>query len=96
MAIEGYVAPRLAVERLGPYLRHVHVKNVAWAQQARAWRWRYAALADGLVDWPSTMAALAAAGYGGWFSIDHLGGRPTQGLLGSETDHLRRLVARTP
>src|SRR5689334_10817885 len=30
MAIEGYLAPALAIARLGPYLRHVHVKNIAW------------------------------------------------------------------
>jgi sugar phosphate isomerase/epimerase len=91
--IEGYVAPELAVSRLGPYLHHVHVKNIAWVQRAGAWEWRCAGLSKGLLDWKRILAALSAAHYRGGFSIDHLGGKATRQRLATETDQLRRLVS---
>jgi sugar phosphate isomerase/epimerase len=93
--IEGYVAPTLAVRRLGAHLHHVHVKNIAWKRVSGAWVWRYAPLGDGLVSWPDVFAALAAAGYRRGLSIDHLSGRPTRDRLRTETEQLRKLLERT-
>lgn len=93
MAIEGSLAPRLAIARLGSYLHHVHVKNIAWSRRAGAWQWRHAALAKGILDWRDILAALAAARYEGRFSIDHLGGEPTPALLRAESSYLRQLLA---
>jgi sugar phosphate isomerase/epimerase len=93
MAIEGHLAPRLAVARLGRYLRHVHVKNIAWSRRAGVWRWRHATLAGGLLDWREILAALEAARYRGAFSIDHLGGEATPTLLRNECGHLRELLS---
>jgi sugar phosphate isomerase/epimerase len=94
MVIEGHVLPPLAVARLGRHLRHVHVKNIVWYRRARAWRWRYATLAGGLLDWPEILGVLAAARYQGLFSIDHLPGRASSARLAAESNHLRALVAR--
>jgi sugar phosphate isomerase/epimerase len=91
--IEGFLEPRLAMARLGAHLRHVHVKNIAWSQRGRRWRWSYAALSEGQVDWRETFAVLAAGRYRGRFSIDHLPGAPLRRLLESETETLRRLLA---
>jgi sugar phosphate isomerase/epimerase len=88
MVIEGHVDPRLAVEELGPYLRHVHVKNVAWRRERGAWRWRHAPLDAGLLDWDAILAALRRAGYEGRLSIDHLGGRPSLATLRRELSML--------
>jgi sugar phosphate isomerase/epimerase len=93
MAVEGYLAPRLAIARLGDHLRHVHVKNIAWSRRAGVWRWRHAELVKGVLDWREILAALAAARYGGRFSIDHLGGNATPALLRAESTRLRDLVA---
>jgi sugar phosphate isomerase/epimerase len=93
MVIEGHLAPAVAIARLGPYLRHVHVKNIAWARRGQAWRWRHASLATGILDWHSIVHELAAAGYPGLFSIDHLGGEVSARKLGSESAFLRELVA---
>jgi sugar phosphate isomerase/epimerase len=93
--IEGYLAPALAVARLGPYLRHVHVKNVAWRRSAGGdWEWRHAPLTGGMVVWAEVFDALRAAGYQGGFSIDHLSARPTRERLRAETQHLRTLAGR--
>jgi sugar phosphate isomerase/epimerase len=94
MAIEGHVDPALAVEELGPYLRHVHVKNIAWRRLGGAWTWRHVRLDAGLVDWRDVLAALRRAGYDGRLSLGHLGGRPTLALLRREVDLLRALLPR--
>jgi sugar phosphate isomerase/epimerase len=93
MAIEGHLAPGVAVARLGEHLRHVHVKNIAWTRSEGSWRWRHATLAEGMLDWRSIVRALAAAQYRGMFSIDHLGGEVTDAKLESETALLSTLVA---
>jgi len=91
--IEGYVRPELGFARIGRRLRHVHVKNIAWTRDGGTWRWRYATLDGGIVDWPATLRALAAAGYRGRLSIDHLSGRPTLASLRRESERLRDLAA---
>lgn len=93
MAIEGHLAPGLAVARLGPYLRHVHVKNISWQRTGNAWRWRHATLADGVLDWRSIVHWLGAARYRGLFSIDHLGSEVSAARLRSETAFLGALMA---
>jgi sugar phosphate isomerase/epimerase len=90
--IEGYVNPALAVARMGPHLHHVHVKNIAWRKGSGGWAWRHASLTGGMLVWPDILAALAAAGYQGGYSIDHLSGKPTRGRLRSETEALRALL----
>jgi sugar phosphate isomerase/epimerase len=93
MMIEGHLAPAVAIARLGPYLRHVHVKNIAWSRQGQVWRWRHATLASGILDWSSIVRELRAARSRGLFSIDHLGGDASARKLGSESTFLRNLVA---
>jgi sugar phosphate isomerase/epimerase len=90
--IEGYVQPALALARMGPHLHHVHVKNIAWRNGSGGWAWRHASLTGGLLSWPDILGALAAAGYRGGYSIDHLSGKPTRGRLRSETEALRGLL----
>ncbi|MDX6472052.1 MAG: hypothetical protein QOK22_868 [Gaiellaceae bacterium] len=84
MVIEGHVDPRLAVAELGPYLRHVHVKNIAWHREQGTWQWRHAALDAGLLDWKAILAALRDAKYTGKLCLDHLGGAPSLETLRRE------------
>jgi sugar phosphate isomerase/epimerase len=92
MIIEGHVESRLAVARLQEYLVHVHVKNIVWSRRNRAWQWRHSRLTAGMADWPTILGALAAAGYVGRFSIDHLPGPPTESLLRDEAEALSGLI----
>jgi sugar phosphate isomerase/epimerase len=94
MAIEGHVDPALAVDELGPYLHHVHVKNIAWHRRDGAWSWRHAGLDAGFLDWRDVLSALRRAGYTGKLSLDHLGGRPSLALLRREVAFLRALLSR--
>lgn len=91
--IEGYLAPALAVARLGPHLHHLHVKNIVWRKVAGAWAWQYAPLTGGMLVWPEILDTLAIAGYRGGFSIDHLSGAATPERLRSETRRLRTLLS---
>ena len=84
MVIEGHVDPQLAVAELGPYLRHVHVKNVAWRREHGLWFWRHAALDEGLLEWDTIVAALRQAKYAGRLCLDHLGGKPSLATLRRE------------
>jgi sugar phosphate isomerase/epimerase len=93
MAIEGHLAPRLALARLGRHVRHLHVKNIAWTRRDGVWQWRHAPLAEGLLDWREILVALEAARYQGAFSIDHLGGKATLALLRAESGRLRELLS---
>jgi sugar phosphate isomerase/epimerase len=90
MVIEGHVDPRLAIAELGPYLRHVHVKNVAWHRENGAWQWRHASLDAGLLDWGAILAALRQASYTGRLCLDHLGGAPSLATLQRELSLLAR------
>jgi sugar phosphate isomerase/epimerase len=74
MVIEGHLAPRIAVDLLGPYLRHVHVKNIGWERHDGDWRWQYASLRDGLLDWPQILGELGRTGYDRFLAFDHLPG----------------------
>jgi sugar phosphate isomerase/epimerase len=94
MAIEGHVEPALAVDELGPYLHHVHVKNIAWRRRSGTWRWQHAGLDAGFLDWRDVLSALGRARYAGRLSLDHLGGRPSVALLRREVAFLRSLLSR--
>ena len=90
--IEGHLDARLAISELGPYLHHVHAKNIGWTRHDGRWVWAYTTLGDGMVDWPATLTALATAGYDGPISIDHLSSGATSDGLRHDADALRALV----
>lgn len=92
MIAEGWLAPALALEILGPLVRHVHVKNRALTCRNGRWRSEPRGLADGVVDWVTTLRALHRRGYAGRLSIDHLSAAPESGALRRDVAELRRLI----
>jgi sugar phosphate isomerase/epimerase len=73
MVIEGHENHRIGIELLGPYLRHVHLKNVqAFGKPDGLWEYRWSHLDDGLVNVREVLGLLAAAGYHGWISVEDL------------------------
>jgi sugar phosphate isomerase/epimerase len=90
--IEGSLAAPTAISELGPYLHHVHAKNIQWTRRDGAWSWGYSTIADGMLDWPATLGALAAAGYDGPISLDHLSSEPTVEGMRRDADELRALA----
>jgi sugar phosphate isomerase/epimerase len=76
LVIEGHEDHRAAWQLLGPYLQHVHVKNVAWHRTATAedgtvtWRHDWATLREGQADVGGYLRALRAFGYDGWVTLE--------------------------
>jgi sugar phosphate isomerase/epimerase len=71
IVIEGWEQPRAALQMLGPYLAHVHVKNVEWVRDADgSWHTEWASLTDGVADLDAYFAALRSVGYDGWVTVE--------------------------
>lgn len=77
LVIEGQEDYLGAFELLGPYLAHVHVKNVGWfdtgdvaADGTAIWKEDWATLRGGLADIDAYFAALARFGYDGWVTLE--------------------------
>ncbi len=73
LVIEGYEDTRMALDLLGPYLRHVHLKNTGWRRVADgSWEWFWAPLDEGILDAGGFLDILDARGYDGWVSLEDL------------------------
>ena len=77
LVIEGQEDFLAAFQMLGPYLAHVHVKNVAWkptgettADGSTPWKEDWATLRTGLADVQGYFVALAQYGYDGWVTLE--------------------------
>jgi sugar phosphate isomerase/epimerase len=76
LIIEGQERPTSAFELLGPYLAHVHIKNVKWvagepgANGIVAWHNEWAPLRTGQADVRAYIVALVRHGYDGWITLE--------------------------
>jgi sugar phosphate isomerase/epimerase len=75
LLIEGYEDHLAAFQMLGPYLAHVHVKNVAWRPEPGAngttrWHHEWAPLRHGQADVGAYLAALREHGYDDWVTVE--------------------------
>jgi len=76
LVIEGQERAVSAFELLGPYLAHVHIKNVRWAASPpdadgiANWHHEWAPLRTGQADVRAYVAALVAHGYDGWITLE--------------------------
>jgi sugar phosphate isomerase/epimerase len=76
LVIEGYEDYATAFDLLGPYLAHVHVKNVAWRATgtrpdgSTVWAEDWATLREGQADLGAYFAALTDHGYDGWVTLE--------------------------
>lgn len=72
---EGYESIPMAIDLLGPYLRHVHVKDRCIEVRSEPdrgafWLGRDVPLGQGHIDWPHIVRLLHERGYDGWWSIE--------------------------
>ncbi|MEV6157407.1 sugar phosphate isomerase/epimerase family protein [Nonomuraea sp. NPDC052129] len=72
LVLEGYEDHRMALDILGPYLAHVHVKNAAFDRPTGGGVWtpRWTPMDDGVLDVPALLTELDRAGYEGWISVE--------------------------
>jgi sugar phosphate isomerase/epimerase len=90
LVIEGREAWQMGLELLGPYLDYVHAKNIAWVREDGRWRWVFASMSDGQVDWVEVMRALNRVGYDGYVSFENFYQVPmrSRGFIGEDlTQH---------
>lgn len=73
MAIEGNEPLAMSIELLGPYLAHVHVKDLIF-QESQNWngvQHRFVPLGEGCIRWTECLKLLAAANYQGWLVLEN-------------------------
>lgn len=90
LIIEGREAWQMGLELLGPYLDYVHAKNIAWVRENRQWRWIFAAMREGQVDWAEIVRLLRGIGYDGYVSFENFHQVPMRstGFVGEDlTQH---------
>lgn len=69
MVIEGIIDWKLAVQILGKYLVHVHVKNTGWKKHEDGkWKWEWMPIKEGMVNWEDVISALKSVNYDGYLS----------------------------
>jgi sugar phosphate isomerase/epimerase len=80
---EGFENYDLALQELGPYLAHVHVKNARYVSDGKGlWSATWAPLEDGVVNWTDLFTALKKFNYDGWLGLeDFSGAYPTAEAL---------------
>lgn len=87
MVIEGMERWRMGIEILGPYLAHVHAKNMAWMQdESGAWKWENASLQGGLADFEEIIASLHEYGYEGYICLEDFRGGYCTAPVGITTE----------
>jgi len=75
MVREGMENWRMGCEILGPYLKHVHVKDAVWVRgEDGKWKVEGASCAEGIIDWQEVIAALKNVGYDGFLDLEDLRG----------------------
>lgn len=79
MVREGWEALPQMLASLGPYLAHVHVKDVAittdaTVRDARRADFPFVPLGRGVLDWSGIVKALRGIGYDGWYSVENFSG----------------------
>lgn len=77
LLIEGWESPLPALQLLGPYLAHVHVKNARWVLTDQrdpaggaVWASEWAPLEAGIGNVMTYFEALADAGYDDWVTVE--------------------------
>ncbi len=101
LVIEGQEDPLAGFQLLGPYLAHVHVKNVAWRptggrgfEGAVLWEPAWAPLRTGQADVAAYVRALVEHGYDGWITLEDFSTElPLEERLRDDLAYLRAVLA---
>jgi sugar phosphate isomerase/epimerase len=96
MVAEGFENWRLGLELLGPYLAHVHAKNMEWrygTERTGTVRFNshFTAIQEGIADWLQVLRALKSVGYEGWISMEDFSEMPTRRKLKDNLAYLKQL-----
>jgi len=93
MVCEGMENWKMAIQMLGPYLSHVHVKNGGWYHSEKhGWQFAWAPMNDGIVKWEEVISFLAENDYQGWLSLEDFADLPIEQRLEEDLALMRRWV----
>ncbi|WP_062051043.1 sugar phosphate isomerase/epimerase [Bacillus sp. JCM 19034] len=67
---EGYENHKLALQLLGEYLAHVHVKNAKWIMNEQRWHVEWERVEQGVICWEQVLRNLTEVGYTGYLGIE--------------------------
>ncbi|WP_423184773.1 sugar phosphate isomerase/epimerase family protein [Arthrobacter sp. NyZ413] len=101
LLIEGWESPLPALQLLGPYLAHVHVKNTRWVRTesrdesgAAVWANEWAPLTEGQGSVLAYFRALADVGYDSWVTAEDFSTEvPLEERTASNLAYLRNAAA---
>lgn len=94
MVAEGMEQWRMGIQILGPYLAHVHVKNLAWRREPDGtWKSYWAPLEEGIADWRTIIPALRAEGYAGALCLEDFTDAPAEQRLRKAKAFLQPLLS---
>jgi len=99
MVFEGYENYSLALQLLGPYLAHVHVKNYSWRKVGEKdgtaiWTAEPDTMWGGSADYRRLLGLLKGIGYSGYLSFEDFNeALPTTEKLTRNIEYMRRLEA---
>lgn len=97
--VEGREDAKMGIEILGPYLIHVHFKNLIWEKTStredgtEVWKPKSVPLNEGIIDWKDYIEQLKNCGYNGYLSnedMDTTTGPVEQRL--KQIDYLKQFV----
>ncbi|GAA1024944.1 MULTISPECIES: sugar phosphate isomerase/epimerase family protein [Amycolatopsis] len=91
LVFEGYEAHEIALDLLGGYLGHVHLKNAAhFRSPGGGWQAGWTPLEDGEVDVRQVLGLIDRRGYPGWVSVEDMSlDRPPVATLHHNAAQLR-------
>jgi sugar phosphate isomerase/epimerase len=102
LVIEGHEDYLAGFQMLGPYLAHVHVKNVAWRpvgwrpDGSTIWKEEWAPLRGGQADLEAYFRALHAVGYDRWVTVEDFSTEvPLADRTRDNLRYVREVAART-
>ncbi|UKA63159.1 sugar phosphate isomerase/epimerase family protein [Arthrobacter sp. FW306-04-A] len=101
LLIEGWESPLPALQLLGPYLAHVHVKNARWVRTdmkdesgAAVWVNEWAPLSEGQGSVLGYFRALAEVGYDSWVTLEDFSTElPLEERTASNLAYVRKAAA---
>jgi len=72
LAVEGFEAPGIALDLLGPYLAHVQVKNAALSPRGEGlgWSWSWCPMERGVLPLAHMVDLLARRRFNDWLCIE--------------------------
>ncbi len=98
--IEGYTRPEYAIDVLGEYLAHVHVKSCkpviegGHIPQGRKYSLQWGKLEDGDLDWEEIIKLLHTVGYDGYLSLEALDQRESEQKIKEDVPYLQNIIRR--